>query len=96
MHSFLTGDGCLVSLWKQTNLYLFRLSYKMAKWLDDILTISSTAQISDDWMDFPQVSDPNATEHSSTVTETVPPPLRRSTSILVPPKRYGQHENTST
>ena len=68
----------------------------MAKWLDDILTILSTSQISDDWMDLPQVFDPNGTEHSSTVTETVPPPLRRSTSTSVPPKRYGQDENTST
>ena len=51
--------------------------------------------MSDDWMDLPQISDSNTTQQSSTVTETVPPPLCRSTRISVPPTRYGQ-ESTST
>ena len=56
---------------------------------------SQIAQMSDDWMDLPQISKSDTTPQSSIVTETAPPPLRRSTRISVPPKRYGQ-ESTST
>ena len=46
-------------------------------------------------MDLSPVSEPNTTEKLLTVNETAPPLLRRSTRISVPPKRYGQDENTS-
>lgn len=47
----------------------------------------------DDWIDIPDVTESKATDQS-TITVAATPPLRRSTRVSVPPKRYGQ-ENTT-
>ena len=82
--------GCLVPL---------RLSFQIKlqdgrvvrRHIDHIIyrSTSQTTQAPDDWMDLPQISNSNTTEQSSTIIETAPPPLRRSTRISVPPKRYA-------
>ena len=66
--------------------------------IDHIILRSTTTsdEPNDDWISMPDVAEPNATEsnateQSTTVTATTPPPLRRSTRVSVPPKRYGQH-----
>ena len=40
-----------------------------------------------DWTDMPDIAETTPTEQTSTTTT---PPLRRSTRVSVPPKRYGQ------
>ena len=91
--------GCLVSSRKKLDLYPFKLQDGriFRPHVDHIIyrSTSQIAQLSDDWMDLPQISESNTAEQLSSVTETAPPPLRRSTRISVPPKRYGQ-ESTST
>ena len=49
-----------------------------------------------DWMDLPQVTESSSILKQPPVAETAPPPLRRSSRISVPPRRYGQDGNNST
>ena len=103
VRNFPTGDGWLPGIIMEENGPLsFQIKLQdgrmVRRHIDHIIYRSNSqpAQASDDWMDLPPVSDPNTTEQSSSVTETPPPPLRRSTRISVPPKRYDQDENMST
>ena len=62
--------------------------------IDHLITRSEpdTNNPDSDWIDMPDIDESTPTETTST-TET--PPLRRSTRVSVPPKRYGQ-ENFQT
>ena len=99
----MTGDGWLPGIIVEVNRPLsFQIKLQdvrmVRQHIDHIIYCSNSlpAQASDDWMDLPQVSEPNATEQSSTITKTALLSLYRSTRILVPPKRYDQDGNTST
>ena len=65
--------------------------------LDHIIYRSTSQTFNgSDWMDLPQVTESSSTLKQPPVAETAPPPLRRSSRISVPPRRYGQDGNNST
>ena len=105
VRNFPAGNGWLPGIIVEANGPLsFQIKLQdgrvVKQHIDHIIHCSNSLtpheQTSDDWMNLPLFSDPNTTEQSSTVTEKEPAPLRRSTRISVPPKRYGQAENTLT
>ena len=88
VRNFATGNGWLPGIIEEeTGSLSFQIKLqdgRVVRWhIDHIIyrSTSQTTQAPDDWMDLPQISNSNTTEQSSTITETAPPPLRRSTRI---------------
>ena len=89
--------GCRVQLLNPEVPYPFKSSCKMDKLLDDILITSFIVQhpkpsmVVTRWISHKLL---NPTRHlSHPVVKTASPPLRRSSRISVPPRRYGQDGN---
>lgn len=99
VRNFQTGDVWLPgTIIKASGPLSFQIKLEdgrmVRRHIDHLITRSEpdTNNPDSDWIDMPDIDESTPTETTST-TET--PPLRRSTRVSVPPKRYGQ-ENFQT